>query len=499
MTDCETAMTTSLRRRLFVSALLSSLLVLPGRTGFAQTKSQKTDLLGLPLPLSIEWSESFDLQSQNRLASDHYKFAAGTKNLNLQFSNQDPAFLSGKQFQWLPGGYQLAELALSRKWGSIYGFRSLGSSPRIVRPQFARSFSGAAAELPRALLGTRLTGYFLYAAPQGRPSQGASTAASNGSQIGLTLMRELRKGAQLEAEWAQTHFSSTSSASANGSALAGPARRGLRVRLAGTYARADLNITYKARDEGLANPAAPTYGPAQRTLSMDVRRKFRKHQFQYSSQLDGQRAVPTLGIAVTDVREETFGWTYAPKRLPQISAAQTWSRQAAAGKPEEEETFRVSLGKSIRRANTSLLFLRGTRVDARSSRPLWERTVLMGDIAFEVLKDKRLHAYFEANRLSQPAVSQSVSVSSLHFDTRISLGKNRLSLAPVLDMRRQGGSLPALDQAGVRIALSALIKMPRHLPGTDLLVDLVSIHTRSTGRPDHDSTGLIVHWNFRHR
>jgi hypothetical protein len=492
-------MTISLRRRLFVSALLSSLLVLPGRIGFAQTNGRKTDLLGLPLPLSIEWSESFDLQAQNRLVADRFKFVAGTNNLNLQFSNQAPAFLSGKQFQWLPGGYQLTELALSRKWGSIYGFRSLGYSSRIVRPEFARSFTGAAAEVPRAFLGTRLTAYFLYATPQAQLSEGTSTAASNGSQVGFTLMRELRKDAKLETEWTQTHFSSTSSASGSGSAFAGPARRGLRVRLTGTYARTDLNITCKTRDEGLANPAAPTYGPAQRTLSMDVRRKFKKHQFQYSSQLDGQRAVPTLGITVTDVREETFGWTYAPRRLPQISASQTWSRQARAGKPEDEETFRVSLGKSIRRANTSLMFLRGTRADAQSSRPLWERTMLMGDVTVEIRKDERLHAHYETNRLSQPTISQLVSVSSLQFDTRISLRQNRLSLAPVLDMRRQGGSLPAFDQAGIRIALSALIKMPRYLPGTDLLIDLASIHARSTGRPDQDSTELIVRWNFRYR
>jgi len=499
VTTSEIAMTASLRRRLLLIALLSSLLVLPGRIGFAQTNGRKTEFVGLPLPLSIEWSESFDLQAQNRLLANRFKLLAGTSNLNLQFSNQAPAFLGGKQFQWLPGGYQLTELALSRKWGSIYGFRSLGYSPRIVRPEFARTFTGAAAEVPRAVLGTRLSTYYLYAAPQAQLSEGISAPAPNGSQVGFTLMRELRKDAKLEAEWTQTRFSSSSPTSGNGAAFAGPARRGLLAKLTGTYARTDLNITYRTRDEGLANPAAPTYGPAERTLWVDVRRKLKKHQFQYSSQLDGQRAVRTLGIAVMDVREGTFGWTYTPRRLPLISASQTRSRQARAGKPEDEETFRFSLAKSIRRVNASLMFLRGTRVDTQSSRPLWERTVLMGDATVEIRKDERLHAHYETNRLSQLTISQLVSVSSLQFDTRINLRQNRLSLAPVLDMRKQGGSLPALDRAGIRIALSALIKMPRRIPGTDLLINWASIHTRSTGRPDQDSTELIVRWNFRYR
>jgi hypothetical protein len=480
-------------------ALLCSFLVLSRHGGFAQANGAKNNPLNLQLPVSVEWNESLNPRAQNIMAADGFKFRGGTKNFKMQFSTQAPGILGGKQFQWMPGGYQLSEFVLSRKWGSIQGFRSLRYNTRIVQPDLARTITGAGIDVPKSFLGTRLSAYFLHAAPTPEASRSKpnSLAGSEGSQVGLTLARELRKDTKVQAEWAQSQQQSNGFISDNRTGSPGRTRRGLMLRLDSTVVRTEISSSLAVRDEGLANPAAPAYGPGKQNLRLDARRKFRGHQFQYSSQSDDQRASPFLGVAVIDVREHTAGWNYAPKHLPQVSAAQTWSRQTAAGRAEQESGFRMALAKSLRRINASLSLARTMRSDLRISRPLWDRTVLSGDATVEVCKGQRLHVRYESSGMRQHTILQEVSASSLQLDTRVNVWGDKLSLTPTFDLRRQRGSLPVLSLSTARFSLSALIKVPRWIPGTDFLIHFTSNHVGSAGRPDWNRADLVMRWNFK--
>lgn len=465
-------------------------------TGSAQTSGAKADPLILPLPVSMEFSQSLNPLAQNRLATDRFRFQAGTKSFKLQFSNQAPSFLGGKQFQGLPAGYRLTDFSLARKWGAIYGFRSLGYSSRLVQPQSARSFTGAAAELPKSFFGTRLSAYLLHAAPAGQnlSTKNNPLAASSGSQLGVTLARQLISGTLLQAEWAQTRHSSSSSGPAS---RAGMARHGLLIRLDGTLARNDLNVTFTTRDEGLANPANPVYGPGRRSFLLEMRRKVKQHQLHYSRQSDDQRALPLLCLVARNVQEDTLRWTYAPRRLPQVSTSQTWSRQTAATRREEEGTLRLSFNKAIRSITTSLAFLRGTRRDLQFSRHLWARTALTGDATIAIRKERRLHVRYERSGLLQHQPIQAISSTSLQFDTCVNLWEGKLSLAPLLDLRRQEGSSIAFHLSTVRVLLNTVIKLPHYVPGTDLFINFASSHASSVGRPNLNRTELTVRWNLK--
>jgi hypothetical protein len=479
--------------------LMLSFLLLPSASGFAQANGGQAIPLLMPLPVSIEWSESIHPWAESKLVADRFAFLVGTKNLKFQFSNQTPGFLGGSQFQGLPGGYKITEFSLAREWGTIRAFRSLGFSPRTVPPAQARSFTGAALEMPRSILGTNLSAYLLRAAPDAHARLPGSSqmAAPDGSQVGFALSRELGKKTRLLAEWVQTHYSASSALPGNRSLLSGGTRRGLMVRFDSTLSKTDLNFTLITRDEGLANPAMPMYRPAKQTLRLDVRRKFKQHQLQYSNQFDSQRAVPILQWAVRDVRDQTVRWAYAPKRFPQIVASHTWTRQHAANRHEEEGTTRLSLGKALRRLNASVALLRISRVDLLSSCPVLARHAATADATFEIRKDTRLHVRYEIGKLSQLLFLQRLSTSGLQLDTRIPLWTGKLSLMPVLDFRKQGGNSPALQLSAVRFAVAAQIKLPRRFPGTDLLINLGSQHLQSAGRPGQDGRELSLHWNFK--
>jgi hypothetical protein len=165
--------------------------------------------------------------------------------------------------------------------------------------------------------------------------------------------------------------------------------------------------------------------------------------------------------------------------------------------PEEEQTYRLALDKSFRRINGSVSVFHTTRADIQSVRPLWDRTVLAGDATVAIRKDQRLHIRYEENAMLQRTIAQRLSVSSLQFDTRFSLWGSKLSLAPAVDLRRQGGSSPAFDMSAARITLSATIKMPRRVPGTDLLINFASNHVSSMGHPDLNHAELTLRWNFK--
>jgi hypothetical protein len=486
-------------RRGEVRLLMLFFLLLHSASVFAQANGGQATPLLVPLPVSIEWGESIYPWAESKLIADRFTFLAGTQTLKFQFSNQTPGFLGGSQFQGLPGGYRITEFSLARKWGKIHAFRSLGFNPRTVPPAQARCFTGAALEMPRSILGANLSAYLLRAAPDARaPLPGISRMATPvGSQVGLALSRELGQKTRILAEWVQTNYSASSALPGDRSLLSGGTRRGLMVKFDSTLSKTDLNFTLITRDEGLANPAMPMYRPANQTLRLDVRRKFKQHQFQYGYLFDSQRAVPILQWAVRGVRDQTVRWFYAPKRLPQIAASHTWSRQHAANRNEEEETSRLSLAKTLRRINASVAILWISRVDLRSSCPVLARHAATADATFEIRKDTRLHVRYEIGRLSQLMLLQRLSTSGLQLDTRIHLWEGKLSVMPAFDFRRQGGDSPALRLSAARFAVAAQIKLPRRFPGTNLLINLGSQHFKSAGRPGQGGRELSLHWNFK--
>jgi hypothetical protein len=485
-------------RDIAVRILLAAVLFFPCRKGWAQAGGAKSDP-SPALPISLEWNESFHPLAQSKLAVDSFQLRGGSKNLKLQFSTQAPGILAGRQFLWAPGGYQLADFSFTRKWGSIHGFQSLRYDSKRIRPAAARVLTGGGIDLPKSILGTSLAAYYLHASPsdEARQANDLSLTGSRGAQIGLALARDFKKKARLQAEWTESRHESRLSLSKIPPGFFGGARRAFMVGFEGTLARTEFSSALITRDEGLANPAVPSYGPAQRDIRLNARRKFKGHQIQYSVQSNGQRALPLMSIVSHDIMEYSAGWSYAPKRLPQFTAIPTLCRQTVAGRREEERGFRLSLAKTFRRINASLGFFRAARTDMASVRRLWQRTVLSGDAAIEIRKGNRLHFRYEANALEQLALSQKASYSSLQMDTRLGVWKDRLSLSPALDLQRQRGTLPAQRQLSARAALSAAVRLPRRIPGSDLLISLASNHTRSAGRPDWNHIDLAVRWNFK--
>ena len=484
------------RRVALICAFLPVLLCLLLESGFAQNGGGQFNPLALPFPVTTEFSESISPWSADKLVADRYLLATGTKNLRLQFSNQAPGVLGGRQFQGLPGGYQMMEFSLARKWGTVHGFRSTGYSRRMVQPDSARRISGAAVELPKSFLGANLTAFVLRATPAAKApaSPGNPLAASAGSQLGLALTRELKKGTRFQAEWTRTRHTTRAFSAGDRENLA---RQGLLARLDGKVAGTDLNFAFLSRNEGLANPAVPVYGPAMRTLSMDLRRGFKRHQFQFSTRSDGQRALPLLHMVVRDVFEQSIRWTYTPGRLPQISVLHSRSHQTAATKREMEGTTGLSLSRSFRRVSSSLAYFRGTRLDLQTSRPLWGRVVLSGDANVEIRKDRKIHVRYERNKLVRHLIPQTISSSALQLDTRLSLWTGRLSLSPIADFRRQGGSSPELNVNAIRFMLSAVLQLPRRFPGTDLQVNFGSHHLYTPGHQGQNGAEFSMRWNFK--
>lgn len=479
--------------RMLLGALLSS------APGVAQTGGAKPAPGQPSLPVSIEWGESFNPRAQSKLATNSFRFGVNTKTLKMQYSTQAPAFLGGKQFQWMPGGYQVADFSVARKWGAIHGFRSLRFNSAAVRRDLARTITGAGMEIPKSPLGARVSAYFLHASPmeEARAAKTVSLIGSKGTQFGVALVRDFNKQARLQAELSESRHEARPMPAKESPGPFGGARRALMLGFEGTAARTEFSSTFISRGEGMANPAAPSYAPGKQNARLNARRKFKDHQFQYSAQSDAQKAVPFLGIVVRGIREQSLSWSYVRKRMPQVSASVSSSRQTVAGRSEVERGMRLSLAKSVRRISATLGFANAQRTDLQSMRPQWRRNVLSADTGLEIGKGKRLHIRYEASSMVQDALAQKLMVSSLQMDTRVLLWKEKVSLTPTLDVRRQAGTIPAQRQTSARMALSALLKLPRWIPGTDLLLNFASNHVRSAGRPDWNRMDLTMHWNFK--
>jgi hypothetical protein len=67
----------------------------------------------------------------------------------------------------------------------------------------------------------------------------------------------------------------------------------------------------------------------------------------------------------------------------------------------------------------------------------------------------------------------------------------------MFDWLHQHGSLPVSSLSTARFSLSALVKIPRWIPGTDFLIHFTSNHVRSTGRPDWNRADLVMRWNIK--
>jgi hypothetical protein len=482
-----------------VLMLLGAALLLPHHHGYSQAKETQASPFSLRLPLSLEWNESFNPLTLNKLAVDGFKFQGGQKNFKMQYSMQAPAVLGGKQFAWMPGGYQTAAFSLFRKWGSIEGFQTVRYSARMVYPGYSRTITGTGVEAPKAIFGARMSAYFLHAAPtsEARQLQNPSITGSIGDQFGFTLARDFKNGAKVRAEWTESlHKPGLTTAQQTTGTFRGT-RSAFMLGLDGSLAKTELSTALVLRDEGLANPAAPAYGPAKQNVRASARRKFKKHQLLFTIQSDDQKSALYRGSIDSSVREESAEWTYTNKRLPQIVAFQSLSRQTVAGRWEEEQGYRLSLTRSISRVNASLSLHRALRSDLSTQQPLWDRMVLSADTTIEVRKARRLHLRYETTGMTMNTISQQIMSSALQMDTRVAFWGDKFSLIPTMDFRRQTGTLQAYYLSTARMGLSAQIKVPRWFPGTDFLVNFALNHARVPGLPDWNHTDLTMRWNFK--
>ena len=480
--------------RWFKQALLCLVLISVSVQLAAQKAERKSPPLDLPTLLKFDYSQHFNPGDRlGKFATDRFKFSTGTSNLLLQYSNQAPAFLAGKQFLGLPAGYHIAEFTWKRKWGSLHGFRTTGYNTRFVQPAAARKSSGLAFEMPKAFAKTRLSGFFLHGGPAetAQDPNGSPTGTPAGSQAGVTLVRDFKKGFKLQSEWTQSWQPTKP-----GKTELEPSR-GWYLKLSGSVLKAETSLTYRSQGEGLANPAFPVQGRGRNTVTLEVRRAYRKHQFQYSNLRDSYEPIRCVGISFLDNRQESLRWSYSPKRWPQLSAARTWSGQTSVGKQESEQGYNLSLNKNLKRITLGMAYLRGTRFNHLTSQPTWDRTGWSGDASFEVKKNRRLNIHWEFADFNSRASSQVIASEVLALNTRLSFWGDKLAFQPTMDFRHQGDNRGTIDSSILSFVFSAVIKLPRRFPGTDLLITSNARHMSTLGRPSQHNAGLVIQWNFK--
>ena len=458
----------------------------------AQT-AEKKPVLELSAPLKMELSQGLDpLDPHGSFATESWKLTGGGKSFSFEHSNQAPGFTTGKQFQVLPGGYELARFSSSRKWGSLHAFRTTGHDTRLVAPSLARRFSGLAAEAPKSFLGTRLGAFFLHAAPEKvkatAKSRGSSAPAA--SQLGLTLARDFKKGFKLESEWSQTPrpVRKSKAGSVRGS-------QALFVKVSGSVARSETNITVRSQGGDFVNPALPVHQLGRNSLAMDARRTFKKFEVQYARNQDRLRK--SAAFPGQSVSHEVVRWSFTPKRWPQMSAAQTWMNQVGTGSRLSEDNLRFGVGKDLKKLKLDVAYLRGTRMDDLTFRPLWERTGIFGDASLELLQGKRLNLHYETSAVNAPSTSALLVSKMLQINTRLSWLKDRFALVPALDYREQRASAGGVPSEFLNLVMTSLIKLPRYVPGTELLVTFSSLRASAIGQPEQNLARVKVQWKFK--
>jgi hypothetical protein len=460
---------------------------------FAQAADKKIDPLDLPFPLKMEFSQSINpWDLQGLMATDLFKLSLNIKKLSLQYSNQMPFLLAGTQFQALPNGYKLAEFQWKEKWGSVLAFRSNGYDSRFIPSVAARQIEGAGFELPKSLFGSRISGSFLRASSSQDPPSGAAINPSpEGSQASFALVRNFKNGIKFQSEWTQSW---QPVASRQEDYVSG---RGLFMMLSGNFLKTETLITYRAQGQGYATPVAPVQGRGRNLVVLNLTRAYKKHRFQYTNQLDSQAGVLTPYMPFVDVHQESFIYTYAPKRFPQLSASQTWTSQSSTGMQEREGNLRLTINKNAKRFTLSAAYLRGTRLNCLTLLPLWHTSSLASDASLEIRKNRKLIVHYEATRATLFPSMQLIDSQILLLNTRVSYWGEKIAFIPSFDFRRQADSKgnPTSETDG--IILSTCVKLPRRVPAKDLLLTFNSRRAWTAGLPDQNTTTFAVHWNFK--
>jgi hypothetical protein len=476
----------SLRLRNLARWSLAIVCLVLCHSAVAQMGDRKLQNFILPSPLKFELSQSFNPWAPaGRYSADHFRLSGDMPWFGFTYSNQAPAIAAGRQFQAFPAGYELTDFKLGRKWGSVQAFRSTGFNSRMVRPSSARSFAGVGVDLKNSL-GGELSGYAL----QGASAGDDTSAAPPGSQTVLSYNRNIPQKFKLQTEWSQ----SWQDLAANREPASG---HGLFVKLSGDVFKANTTVSYRSQGEGLANPVAPAQGRGRNLITVDVSRSYKAHQLQYTSQRDSHKELRFLHLPSTDTHQKVLTWTYTPKVLPRVSAARVWTQQNGGGKHESEENLRLSLNTGIKSLKVGLAFLRGTRIDELEFRPLWERTGLAGDASLQIMKDRSLNVHYEMNELTVPATSQLLSSEALQLNTRLAFLEEKLAVLPALDYRHQRDSRGTLNSSLLNLVISAIVKIPRYLPGNELLFNFSSHRLTAIGTPDRHSAALTIQWNLK--
>lgn len=444
-------------------------------------------------PVRVDLTQQFNpWDPRGRYSLNRWKLSTGYRNVTLEHTNQAPQMLKGRQFQAVPAGYLLAEVDIKRPWGTLHGFRTTGYNSRMIQGRAARSFSGAWIEMPKSILGARVGGFYMRGAPaeELRGTADRSPAQRRSSLVGVTLARDLRKRYKLLMEWAQ----SLQEPGRSGQRNAATSGRGAFIKLSGRLLSTDSVFTYRSRGEGLVNPSAPQAGRSARLLQVDLLRAVKRHQVQYSSQFSPPQGSLTASSSLAASRHETVGWSYSPKTWPRVSASRSRSLYGGRERRESEENLRLSAGKSLKRLNLGLAWLRGTRTGDQSPRPLWERAGIAGSAAIEMGGNRQFVLRYEVERLASRSALHLLLTRFLQASTRLSFQEDRISFAPAVHYRQQQDIPGSRQMSHLHFALTTLLKLPRSFPGSDLLLIFSSDRRQVFGQPGQLSAGLTMQW-----
>ncbi len=479
-------------RTLSSVALVYWLCVYPCHPAASRSSEETTPAISFPSPVKYEFSQRFDpFDSLGKFATERFRLTADLSPLTMRYSNQAPSLLTGLQLQGSPSSYSMAELLLTRKWGTVSVFRSTGSNSRYVPRDAARKISGAGFELPKSVLGTRITGYLLHAAPAQRFARPMGPSSRSGTQMVIGAARESQKGFRFRAELSQSWQPLTVDARKTDHG------KGLYTRLEGPLLKADIALTFRAQEENLTSTLAPARGRGRELVTLDVRRKFGLHQFQYSHSHDARSALHLRQLPSSLLRQDVLRWNYAPKRFPQLAASQTQTSESGAGRSEAEESLLLSMNKSLKRMSLGLTFLRGTRIDQLTLRSLWERTGVTGDASFEIQRERRLNIRYELVDFTAMTNSTVVSSDNLQVNTRLSCFGDRLALSPALHLRRQEENPSGRHSSLLNLVFLAIMRLPRYIPGAEVAMTVSSRHIADLGQPWERTTGFVVRWTLK--
>jgi len=315
----------------------------------------------------------------------------------------------------------------------------------------------------------------------------------SGTQAILTLARDFKHGFKLQSEWTRSRQEwEPGKQPTHGES-------GSFIKLSGKILKTDTTFTYRAQDAGLVNPVAPASGQGKNLLALDMKRTIKGHKFQYTRQMNTKTTFRSQGLQLTTgVNQDSLRWSYAPKILPQMAASQTWNTQSAPGKMQAEENLALSLNKGLKRLILGMSYLRGARIDQINTLDLWERTGWVGIASFEVQNGRKLNFHYETSEMTLLPTSEVLTSESLRFNTRLGYWEDKLSFVPILDYQKNGDNQGKLNTSLINFVITALMKLPRYLPGAEVIFTVSSHHLSALGRPVQQNSGFVVQWNLKH-